>query len=164
MEQFKNGELDAIVATTVIEVGVNIPNATTIVILDPARFGISQLHQLRGRVGRGTIASQCVMIGRGKTPDARRRLTALCDTTDGFVLSEIDLDLRGHGSLFGTNQSGMTDLKIADLREDKKILSYAQTYAHTLLHQEPDGTETLNWVAEAEYFLHPEMLEWLNKS
>lgn len=164
MERFKNGELDAIVATTVIEVGVNIPNATTIVILDPARFGISQLHQLRGRVGRGTIASQCVMIGRGKTPEARRRLTALCDTTDGFELSEIDLDLRGHGSLFGTSQSGMTDLKIADLREDKKILSYAQNYAHTLLDSNPEGTETNNWVAEAEYFLNPEMLEWLNKS
>lgn len=164
MMRFKNGELDAIVATTVIEVGVNIPNATTIVILDPARFGISQLHQLRGRVGRGNIASQCVMIGRGKTPEARRRLTALCETTDGFELSEIDLELRGHGSLFGTSQSGMTDLKIADLREDKKILSYAQHYAQLLLSGTANSVETANWVAEAEYFLNPEMLEWLNKS
>lgn len=137
MNAFRNGDLDVLVATTVIEVGVNVPNATVIAILDSNRFGIAQLHQLRGRVGRGTAASLCFLVGRCVTADSRARMTALTDSTDGFVLSEVDLALRGHGSMFGTQQSGLSDLNVADLNTDRDLLELARTAANDLLTTDP---------------------------
>lgn len=161
MNSFRDGDLDVIVATTVIEVGVNIPNATMIVILDAIRFGISQLHQLRGRVGRGNYASQCVLVGRGKSSDSRERMEALVASTDGFELSEVDLKLRGHGSMFGTSQSGMSDLRVADLRKDQKTLIQAREEAEMLMEK---LTENDALVKEVKA-LHPvNDIEWLSKS
>ena len=120
MHQFRAGRLDVLVATTVIEVGVDVPNATVMVILDADRFGIAQLHQLRGRVGRGS--EQLVVLPRRAsptTPEAEARLGALVQTTDGFELAEVDLDLRGEGTIMGERQKGRNDLKLASLRRDR---------------------------------------------
>ena len=118
MAQFKARELDVLVATTVIEVGVDVPNATIMIVQEADRFGLAQLHQLRGRVGRGAEQSYCLLVSRPKeelTEIAQQRLQALVDTTDGFELAEKDLELRGEGQLLGTRQSGLTDLRFARL-------------------------------------------------
>jgi ATP-dependent DNA helicase RecG len=132
MNLFKAGEIDILVSTTVIEVGVNIPNASIIVILDAERFGISQLHQLRGRVGRGIHSSKCFLVSQATGETSKERLTALVESTDGFYLSDIDLKLRGHGQLFGDAQSGISDLQIADLDRDSAYLSKARQIAENL--------------------------------
>ncbi len=119
MAAFRSGELDVLVATTVIEVGVDVPNATVMVVLDADRFGIAQLHQLRGRVGRGAHASRCYLVGDGATPDAEARLEAMVRTTDGFELAEVDLELRGEGTIMGERQKGRNDLRLASLRRDR---------------------------------------------
>ena len=122
MAAFRAGELDVLVATTVIEVGVDVPNATVMVILDADRFGIAQLHQLRGRVGRG--ARPVVLLPGGAsrpTPDGEARLEAMVRTTDGFELAEVDLDLRGEGTIMGERQKGRNDLKLASLRRDRGV-------------------------------------------
>lgn len=138
MDRFKSGETDVLVATTVIEVGVDVPNATVMVIEHAERFGLSQLHQLRGRVGRGADQSYCFLMASYKrTADAEERLQAMADTTDGFEISEIDLNLRGAGDFFGTRQSGLPDLKIGDLVKDAEILSEAREAAFALADEDP---------------------------
>ena len=138
MDRFKSGETDVLVATTVIEVGVDVPNATVMVIEHAERFGLSQLHQLRGRVGRGADQSYCFLMASYKrTADAEERLEAMASTTDGFEISEIDLTLRGAGDFFGTRQSGLPDLKIGDLVKDAEILSEAREAAFALAEGDP---------------------------
>jgi ATP-dependent DNA helicase RecG len=135
MARFKAGELDVLVATTVIEVGVDVPNATIMIIQEADRFGLAQLHQLRGRVGRGAEQSYCLLISRARedlTETAIERLEALVRTNDGFELAEVDLDLRGGGQLLGTRQSGLTDLRFAHLRKDRALLERARALAEEL--------------------------------
>ena len=129
MHAFRSGQLDVLVATTVIEVGVDVPNATVMVILDADRFGIAQLHQLRGRVGRGVHESRCFLVGEPTTSDGEARLNALVDSTDGFALAEVDLDLRGEGTIMGERQKGRNDLKLASLRYDKEWVGVAREVA-----------------------------------
>ncbi|MCU1483666.1 MAG: recG [Actinomycetia bacterium] len=133
MDAFRRGEVDVLVATTVIEVGVDVPNATVMVILDADRFGIAQLHQLRGRVGRGAAVSWCYLMGGGNTPDSEERLGALEKSTDGFWLAEIDLDIRGEGTIMGTKQKGRNDLRLASLRKDKEWVAKAREVAFDLV-------------------------------
>jgi ATP-dependent DNA helicase RecG len=136
MGRFKAGELDVLVATTVIEVGVDVPNATIMIIQEADRFGLAQLHQLRGRVGRGAEQSYCLLISRARedlTEPAIERLEALVRTNDGFELAEVDLDIRGSGQLLGTRQSGLTDLHFAHLRKDRSLLERARAVADELV-------------------------------
>jgi ATP-dependent DNA helicase RecG len=139
MARFKAHELDVLVATTVIEVGVDVPNATIMIVQEADRFGLAQLHQLRGRVGRGAEQSYCLLISRARedlTETAVRRLEALVRTTDGFELAEEDLEIRGGGQLLGTRQSGLTDLKFAHLRKDRPLLERARALADELVDVE----------------------------
>jgi ATP-dependent DNA helicase RecG len=133
MAAFQDGEIEVLVATVVVEVGVDVPNASAIVIEGAERFGLSQLHQLRGRVCRGLHPPKCFLVGEPKTDDSRERLEALCEHQDGFKLSEEDLRIRGEGTLFGARQSGMTDLKVANLLRDVKILVEARRAAFALV-------------------------------
>jgi ATP-dependent DNA helicase RecG len=136
MARFKARELDVLVATTVIEVGVDVPNATVMIVQEADRFGLAQLHQLRGRVGRGAEQSFCLLVSRPKaelTETAVRRLEALVGTTDGFELAEVDLELRGEGQLLGTRQSGLSDLRFTKLRADRALLERARAAAQELL-------------------------------
>lgn len=133
MDRFRAGELDVLVSTTVIEVGVDVPNASVMVILDADRFGIAQLHQLRGRVGRGAAVSTCYLVGEGTTPDGEARLSALVASTDGFELAEVDLDLRGEGTIMGERQKGRNDLKLASLRRDREWVAKARDVAFALV-------------------------------
>ena len=127
------------IATTVIEVGVNIPNASVMVIESAERFGLSQLHQLRGRVGRGAEQSYCILMTSYKLgADSRTRMETMVRTTDGFEISEVDLKLRGPGDIEGTQQSGVLDLKIADLVRDGQIIQLARTAAQTILNEDAD--------------------------
>jgi ATP-dependent DNA helicase RecG len=137
MHRFRGGELDVLVATTVIEVGVDVPNATVMVILDAGRFGIAQLHQLRGRVGRGAARSYCHLLGEASTPEGRARLEALVRSTDGFELAEIDLDLRGEGTIMGERQKGRNDLTLASLRRDRTWVERAREVAFELVGDDP---------------------------
>ena len=164
MRAFRAGELDVLVATTVIEVGVNVPNATVMVILDSNRFGIAQLHQLRGRVGRGVHASRCVLVGRCVSSDSRARMQALVDSTDGFYLSEVDLSLRGHGQVFGAAQSGQSDLRVADLDEDRDLLVSAREHAALLLAGDSTLSRRPALRGEIAAVLGPEAQDWLVKS
>ena len=126
MTSFARKEADVLVATTVIEVGVDVPNATVIVIEDADRFGLSQLHQLRGRVGRGDAKSYCILTSQNKNPETLARLKALCATTDGFRIAEEDLKLRGPGDFFGARQSGLPVFRVANLSCDLQTLKQAQ--------------------------------------
>jgi len=137
MAEFRTGGLDVLVATTVIEVGVDVPNATAMVILDAGRFGIAQLHQLRGRVGRGAAQSQCWLVGDPDTPEGVARLEALVASEDGFALAEVDLDLRGEGTLMGDRQKGRNDLRLASLRRDREWVERARTVAVELVGDDP---------------------------
>lgn len=164
MARFRAGELDVLVATTVIEVGVDVPNATVMVILDADRFGIAQLHQLRGRVGRGAAASTCWLIGSGTTPDGRARLEAMVRTTDGFELAEVDLDLRGEGTLMGERQKGRNDLQLASLRRDRIWVERAREAAFELVDAD-GGLDTHPALqAEIEVFLGAADTDFLLKS
>ena len=136
MEQFRSGAIDVLVATTVIEVGVDVPNATVMVILDADRFGIAQLHQLRGRVGRGQHASTCWLVTQHIAGDSPR-VAALVASTDGFELAEVDLELRGEGTLMGTSQKGRTDLKLASLRRDRELVAQAREVAMRMVTSDP---------------------------
>jgi ATP-dependent DNA helicase RecG len=138
MARFKAGELDVLVATTVIEVGVDVPNATIMIVQEADRFGLAQLHQLRGRVGRGAEQSYCLLISRARedlTDAAAARLEALVRTNDGFELAEVDLDIRGSGQLLGTRQSGLADLHFAHLRKDRALLERARALADDLVDE-----------------------------
>lgn len=138
MGKFAAGEIDILVSTTVIEVGVNVPNSTVMVVLDPGRFGISQLHQIRGRVGRSRFPSRCYLVGNTNTDDGEFRLNALVESTDGFYLSEKDLELRKEGTLFSTKQSGQSDLFLAKINEHIHILEVAKKDAQKILEEDSD--------------------------
>ena len=153
MSAFRAGELDVLVATTVIEVGVDVPNATIMVILDAARFGIAQLHQLRGRVGRGADQSWCYLVGPANTPDAEERLDALVRSDDGFELAEIDLDLRGEGTLMGQRQKGRNDLRLASLRRDREWVERAREVAIELVGNDPSLAAHPDLVEELDALL-----------
>ncbi len=154
MARFKAGELDVLVATTVIEVGVDVPNATIMIVQEADRFGLAQLHQLRGRVGRGAEQSYCLLISRAKeelTDTARERLEAMVATTDGFELAERDLEIRGEGQLLGARQSGLSDLRFTRLRADRELLERARDAAQALAGEPgPLADEVDRLLAEAE--------------
>jgi ATP-dependent DNA helicase RecG len=138
MQRFVRGETQIMVATTVIEVGVDVPNASVMIIEDAHRFGLSQLHQLRGRVGRGAEQSYCILVTNFKlSSDGKKRIEAMVKTSDGFEIANLDLKLRGPGDIEGTRQSGVLDLKIADLVRDEKILIEARNLAITIIDNDP---------------------------
>ena len=142
---FIKGETNIMVATTVIEVGVNVPNASVMIIESAERFGLSQLHQLRGRVGRGAEQSYCILMTSYKlTSDSKTRMETMVATNDGFEIAEVDLRLRGPGDIMGTQQSGVLDLLIADLGQDGKILQLARDAAVDLLQKDPELLEAEN--------------------
>jgi ATP-dependent DNA helicase RecG len=136
MRRFQRGEIDVLIATTVIEVGVDVPNATVMVIEHAERFGLAQLHQLRGRVGRGAAKSYCILMTGGRiSPAAEQRLAAMVRTQDGFELAELDLQLRGPGEFFGTRQAGLPDFRVANLFRDRALLELAKVEAAQFAHQ-----------------------------
>ena len=137
MQRFKDGEIKILIATTVIEVGVNVPNASIMVVENAERFGLAQLHQLRGRVGRGEYQSYCILKYEGNGETVRQRMKVMCDTNDGFIISEKDLELRGSGDFFGTEQHGLPEFKIANLFEDIGILKKAQKIAINIMEDDP---------------------------
>jgi ATP-dependent DNA helicase RecG len=163
MHQFRAGRLDVLVATTVIEVGVDVPNATAMVILDADRFGIAQLHQLRGRVGRGSERSWCYLVSRSDTPEADARLRALVDTTDGFALAEVDLGLRGEGTIMGERQKGRSDLKLASLRRDRDWVERAREVAFSIVDGEGGLEAHTDLLEEVALFLDEDDQEFLLK-
>lgn len=136
MNRFKNGEIDILISTTVIEVGVDVPNASIMVIEDAQRFGLAQLHQLRGRVGRGEYKSYCILKYNGNGQNTKERMKVMCETNDGFVISQKDLELRGSGDFFGTMQHGIPDFKIANLFTDMDILKLAQEAAVSIVDKD----------------------------
>ena len=137
MEKFKKGDIDILISTTVIEVGVDVPNANIMVIENAERFGLAQLHQLRGRVGRGEYQSYCILKYEGKGETVRKRMKVMCETNDGFIISEKDLELRGSGDFFGTMQHGLPEFKIANLFEDMPILKSVQSLAMKIINEDP---------------------------
>jgi len=138
MRRFKGKELDVLVATTVIEVGVDVPAATVMVIHDAERFGLAQLHQLRGRVGRGASAAHCLLVTHGTiSEDGRQRLDAMAQTTDGFVIAEADLALRGPGELLGPRQAGIPRLRFGSLAQHTELLLEARGHAERVLDEDP---------------------------
>jgi ATP-dependent DNA helicase RecG len=170
--QFRAGRLDVLVATTVIEVGVDVPNATVMVILDADRFGIAQLHQLRGRVGRGSERSWCYLVSASDTPEADKRLGALVESDDGFALADVDLELRGEGTIMGERQKGRSDLKLASLRRDRAWVERAREVAFAIVDgtERSDGSEGESGLdahpdlaSEVALFLDPEDQEFLLK-
>ena len=144
MQDFKEGKTDILVSTTVIEVGVNVPNATVMLIMDADRFGLSQLHQLRGRVGRGDKQSYAVLVANPKTESGKKRMKIMTETTDGFVLAEEDLKMRGSGEIFGTRQSGLPEFQVADILEDYPILEEARKVASQIVST-PDWRTNADW-------------------
>ena len=163
MQAFRAAELDILVATTVIEVGIDVPNATVMVIRDADRFGLSQLHQLRGRVGRGRHPAQCILLADPATEDGAERIAAMVDISDGFRLAEEDLRIRGHGTVFGARQSGFSDLRIADILRDRKELAAARREAFELVERDPKLELHPEVKAEVRALLGAEV-EWLFKS
>ncbi len=143
MTQFKDNEMQILVSTTVIEVGVNVPNATTMMIMDADRFGLAQLHQLRGRVGRGSLASYCILVASPKSDQGKERMKIMTETTDGFVLSQKDLEMRGPGDFFGSKQSGLPEFKVGDIVADEAILETARVEAAQLI-------ASSEWAAQPE--------------
>ena len=163
MRKFISGEAQILMATTVIEVGVNVPNASVMVIESAERFGLSQLHQLRGRVGRGAAQSYCILISSYKlSSDTRKRLEIMVSSNNGFEIAEADLRLRGHGDLEGTRQSGEgLDLKIANLAADGQILQYARDLAQSILDEDPELlSETHRILNERLGFLFKRKVNW----
>ena len=164
MAAFRQGDTEVLVATTVIEVGVDVPEATVMVVENAERFGIAQLHQLRGRVGRGSDQSWCYLLGVEAPGDAARRLAALERTTDGFELAEEDLDLRGEGTILGTRQKGRSDLQLASLRRDRDLLDAARKVAEAVTERDPFLDEMPLLRDEVTLFLSDEEEAFLFKS
>jgi ATP-dependent DNA helicase RecG len=164
MSAFRSAELDVLVSTTVIEVGVDVPNATVMVIEDADRFGIAQLHQLRGRVGRGAAVSYCYLLGKGTTPEGEARLEAMERTSDGFELAEVDLELRGEGTILGTRQKGATDLKLASLRRDKDLVRAAREVAFDIVDRDPSLRAHADLADEVHLMIDEAEAEFLFKS
>jgi len=163
MNKFRDRKLDVLVATTVIEVGVDVPNATVMAVLDADRFGIAQLHQLRGRVGRGSIASQCWL--QTKDPEiSSPRVDALVESTDGFYLAEVDLELRGEGTLMNSMQKGASDLKLASLRRDRDLIDMAREAAFSIVDADPTMVNNAGLLDELDLLLTPEDAEFLFKN
>ena len=163
MNKFRDRKLDVLVATTVIEVGVDVPNATVMAVLDADRFGIAQLHQLRGRVGRGSIASQCWL--QTKDPEiSSPRVDALVESTDGFYLAEVDLELRGEGTLMNSMQKGASDLKLASLRRDRDLIDMAREAAFSIVDSDPTMISNAGLLDELDLLLTPEDAEFLFKN
>jgi ATP-dependent DNA helicase RecG len=151
MRRFQRGEIDVLVATTVIEVGVDVPNASVMVVEHAERFGLAQLHQLRGRVGRGAAKSYCILItGERVSPLAEERLNAMVRTQDGFELAELDLTMRGPGEFFGTRQAGLPDFRVANLVRDRKLLELAKLEAARFANAPGAEKNTVGEVTEAE--------------
>ena len=163
MSAFRSGKIDVLVSTTVIEVGIDVPNATVMVIEDADRFGLSQLHQLRGRVGRGSAAGFCLLIADPASEDAEERLAAMAATTDGLELAQHDLRIRGQGTVFGVRQSGMADLVLADIIRDLDLLTAARKDAFTIVDRDPVLSEHPELAEEVRALLG-ESVEWLFKS
>ena len=163
MGSFRRGELDVLVATTVIEVGVDVANATVMVILDADRFGIAQLHQLRGRVGRGEYASRCFLVGDPATADGEARLEAIVSSTDGFELAEVDLELRGEGTIMGDRQKGRNDLKLASLRRDKEWVTAAREVAIEIVDVDEELDAHPGLADELDLLLGDDDAEYLMK-
>jgi ATP-dependent DNA helicase RecG len=155
MQSFKKGEIDILISTTVIEVGVDVPNASIMVVENAERFGLAQLHQMRGRIGRGDYESFCILMGEPGSEEARRRLEVLAQTSDGFQIAEEDLELRGPGEFFGTRQHGMPELRIANISSDMKLLEIAREEAFSILSQRPGLAEpkykNLKMLLQAKY-------------
>ncbi|MEC8729319.1 MAG: ATP-dependent DNA helicase RecG, partial [Actinomycetota bacterium] len=162
MEAFRARELDVLVATTVIEVGVDVPNATVMVVLDADRFGIAQLHQLRGRVGRGEHASTCWLMTTSE--DANPRIEALVASTDGFELAEIDLELRGEGTLMSSAQKGRSDLRLASLRRDRELIEQAREVAFRIIDDDPELAQSGVLRSEITLLLSEREGDYLTKS
>jgi len=143
MRKFQQGEIDVLVSTTVIEVGVDVANATVMVVEHAERFGLAQMHQLRGRIGRGAAKSYCVLMTGGKiSPEGERRLNEMVRTQDGFEIAELDLELRGPGEFFGTKQAGMPGLRVANILRDRKLLELARIEAERIVEQkDPEITQ-----------------------
>ncbi len=155
MSRFKSGEVDLLVATTVIEVGVDVPNASLMIIENPERLGLAQLHQLRGRVGRGSVASHCVLLY--KTPlskTATERLSVLRDSNDGFVIAQRDMEIRGYGELLGQRQTGLTQMKVADIERDEVLIPEAQAVAESLITDYPNTVDALiaRWLPRRDHY------------
>jgi len=145
MQRFVNHDTNIMVSTTVIEVGVNVPNASVMVIESAEKFGLSQLHQLRGRVGRGSEKSYCILLTNSKVSnDARERIKIMCSTNDGFVIAEKDLELRGPGDIEGTRQSGVLNFKLASIVNDKDLLDLAKNFASEVLEADEDLTKEVH--------------------
>ena len=136
MDKFREGNINVLVSTTVVEVGVDIPNASIMVIEDAIHFGLAQLHQLRGRVGRGEHQSYCILIANPTTEESYKRLKVITETGDGFTIAEEDLKIRGPGEFFGTKQHGLPDLKVANILEDNKLLNFARKEAQELTNSD----------------------------
>ncbi|MDA8589462.1 ATP-dependent DNA helicase RecG, partial [Flavobacteriaceae bacterium] len=152
MERFKNGQTQIMVSTTVIEVGVNIPNASVMVIESSEKFGLSQLHQLRGRVGRGSESSFCILMSSFKlSNDAKKRIKTMTSTNDGFKVAEVDMEIRGPGNLLGTQQSGVLDFKIANIINDKEILESARKDVKNLISIDPNLSNLENKLIKKEF-------------
>jgi ATP-dependent DNA helicase RecG len=162
MTAFRAGTAQILVATTVIEVGVDVPQASVMIIENADRFGISQLHQLRGRVGRGNDKAYCVLFADPSTDDSRDRLMAIIATTDGFVLAEKDLEIRGEGQLFGTKQSGLPDLKLVRLIRDRELISTTRAAARLLLGGDPELDRAEHLALRAEVLHRFEGLDMLD--
>jgi ATP-dependent DNA helicase RecG len=164
MSAFRRGEVDVLVSTTVIEVGIDVPNATVMVIESADRFGIAQLHQLRGRVGRGAATSWCYLLGDGLTPEAETRLQALVESQDGFYLAEVDLELRGEGTILGVRQKGRSDLKLASLRRDRDLVVLARETAFAVVDADPSFAEHHELALEVRDLVDDEEREYLFRS
>ena len=164
MELFRSGALEVLVATTVIEVGVDVPNATVMVVLDPGRFGMAQLHQLRGRVGRSSHISSCYLVGEAATAEAEARLQAVVDSTDGFELADVDLELRGEGTIMGERQKGRNDLRLASLRRDKEWVTKARSVAIEIIDSDAEMSDLPALADEVEFMLGGSDAEFLLKS
>ncbi|HMK63954.1 MAG TPA: helicase-related protein, partial [Acidimicrobiales bacterium] len=165
MAAFRTGEIDVLVATTVIEVGVDVPEATVMVVEDAQHFGIAQLHQLRGRVGRSEDPSWCYLLSAADSPDSVRRLEALESSTDGFELAEIDLELRGEGTILGTRQKGRSDLTLASLRRgDRPLVEAERAVAEELLADDPWLERAPALAEEVELLVGHEEADFLAKS
>jgi ATP-dependent DNA helicase RecG len=166
MSEFKAGEIDVLVSTTVIEVGVDVPNATVMVIMDADRFGVSQLHQLRGRVGRGREPGLCLLVTEsGDGSPARERLDAVAATTDGFELSQLDLEQRKEGDVLGSAQSGgRRSLRLLRLLHDSELIGLAREEATALIDEDPGLAEHPALAASIAAMLDPERAEYLDKS
>ena len=155
MESFAKGDVDVLVSTTVVEVGVNVPNATVMVIEDAHRFGLAQLHQLRGRVGRGADQSYCIFVDAGKENTPNKRLEVISHSNDGFYVANEDLKLRGPGDFYGIRQSGDFDFGLADIYQDANLLKYASEDAKNIILKDPE-------LKSDEYRMLGEFIQQLN--